>query len=264
MPDVDYIPIFSDNYVWVIRSPVNKQSVVIVDPGHGDAVIAWLEQRDLIPAAILITHHHYDHVDGVPAILERYSATNPIPVFGPARETIGCVTCPVAEGDQVTVSQAALTFQVIDLPGHTKGHIAYMLDNALFSGDTLFSAGCGRIFDGSAIELYNSLQKLTALADETIVYATHEYTLNNLTFAAVIEPGNCDITAYANQVKERRQANVPSLPTTIGREKRINPFLRTNQATVRQTVVAMSSDIAQDEQDEVAVFTALRRLKDNF
>lgn len=264
---INPIPIFDDNYVWVVRRQSSDQQVIIVDPGDAEPVIKWLEKNSLVPVAIFITHHHYDHVNGVNKILEVFQGDSQgdstIPVYGPATETIVCVSHPLIGGQQVTVSQLGLTFQVLDLPGHTLGHIAYLRDDALFSGDTLFSAGCGRLFEGTPAQMYQSLMLLADLPDETKVYCTHEYTLSNLAFATSIEPDNCDITAYAKIVREQRAAGHPSLPTTIGREKQINPFLRVTHPDVISSV-CRQANIEEKNKNNVDIFAALRLLKDTF
>ena len=180
MNSVLHVCAFKDNYIWLVRSrsPQYPRHVLIVDPGDADPVLATLAQEQLIPAAILCTHHHPDHVGGVPELLQHHR----IPVYGPAQEHIASVTRPVDDGDIIHIKEMDITFQVLSIPGHTRGHIAYYGHDQLFCGDTLFSAGCGRLFEGSPAEMLASLTRLAALPPHTAVYCGHEYTLANLQF----------------------------------------------------------------------------------
>ncbi len=259
MNSVLHVCAFEDNYIWLIRSRSvqHPQRVIIVDPGDVEPVLAVLAQQQLIPAAILCTHHHPDHVGGVPDLLRRY----PIPVFGPARENIASVTQPVEDGDNIQIKDMDISFQVLAIPGHTRGHVAYYGHGRLFCGDTLFSAGCGRLFEGTAAEMHTSLSRLAALPPDTAVYCGHEYTQANLRFALTVEPENTDTLAYRDRVVALRLTRTPTLPTTIGLERRINPFLRADEPTVR---AAVEEHAQQDLSTELDVFAALRRWKDRF
>src|SRR5574339_1138134 len=192
MLHVSPIKAFSDNYIWLIHGLTDAKKVAAVDPGDAAPVGRHLDAHGLRLSAILITHHHPDHIGGVESLLARY----PVPVYGPARENIPGYPQPLRDGDRVSLADMGMTFGVLDVPGHTAGHIAYVGHGALFCGDTLFSAGCGRLFEGTPEQMSRSLEKLAKLAPETRVYCTHEYTLANLRVAQAVEPDNLDIAAY--------------------------------------------------------------------
>jgi len=258
---VEAIPAFTDNYIWKIIARDDKH-VVLVDPGDAKVCIKSLEENQQQLSAILITHHHTDHTGGVEALVA-YAASKqwPVNVYGPKGESTPCNTFSVDESDRVTIEELAMTFKVIDLPGHTLGHVAYLSENKLFSGDTLFSAGCGRIFEGTPEQMYHSLQKLAQLPEETLVYCTHEYTLANLDFALTVDTENKQLMQYQQQVEKLRMADQISLPTSIKQELAINPFLRCFDKTIRSTVAAHFN---LSLTDEIAVFTAIRQWKDQF
>jgi hydroxyacylglutathione hydrolase len=256
MTDVLHARAFEDNYIWIVRGSAPDRAVV-VDPGDADPVFAALEAAGLTLAAVLCTHHHGDHVGGVGALTARW----PVPVYGPARERIRGATVPLADGDRVALDDLGLGFDVLDVPGHTAGHIAYVGHGLLFCGDTLFSAGCGRLFEGTAAQLHASLARLAALPDDTRVYCGHEYTRANLGFARRVEPDNPDIAVHLKTVEALRAADRPSLPSTIGLERRINPFLRSDVPTVRE---AAEREASKTLDSPVAVFAALRRWKDHY
>lgn len=245
---------FSDNYIWAI---VAGGECVVVDPGDAAPVEHFLRVRGVRLAAILLTHHHGDHTGGVAALSQRHHPT----VFGPTNEAIAGITDPVDDGAQVSVFGGALRFSVIAVPGHTAGHIAYYTPGALFCGDTLFSAGCGRLFEGTPGQMHASLARLAALPDDTAVYCAHEYTLSNLRFATHIEPDNTDIADYRTQCEQLREAGRPTLPSTIARERAINPFLRCTLDTVRRAVESHTGEPAPHAPD---VFAALRAWKNVF
>ncbi|PXV71539.1 hydroxyacylglutathione hydrolase [Sinimarinibacterium flocculans] len=250
------IPAFVDNYLWTL---VDGERAVVVDPGDAAPVQAFLEHEGLRLEAILVTHHHPDHVGGISALLERW----PVPVYGPQAELprIPQLTQTLADGDTVEVLNTQ--FSVIAVPGHTLGHIAYhaVARGFLLCGDTLFSAGCGRLFEGTPEQMHASLQRLAALPDDTLVYCTHEYTLSNLAFAAAVEPHNGDIQAHLQHVRALRDAGRPSLPTTLRLERTINPFLR---AGVPQIRAAADEKAGTALGSEAEVFGVLRRWKDGF
>ncbi|MBX3629141.1 MAG: hydroxyacylglutathione hydrolase [Nitrosomonas sp.] len=252
------LPAFRDNYIWIIHTTVHA---VIVDPGDAAPVIDYLESHHLQPIAILITHHHSDHTGGNLQLLERYN----LPVYGPLQEKIPTVTHPVREGDRIQLTPLALTFDVLEIPGHTRGHIAYFtatqLRNMLFCGDTLFACGCGRIFEGTPQQMYDSLQKLASLPDDTLVYCTHEYTLGNISFARVAEPGNDELRKLEQQAKKMRQQHLPTLPTDMATEKACNPFLRCQHLEI---IHAAEQFTGEKLIDPVEVFTALRKWKNVF
>ncbi len=259
MNSVLHVCAFEDNYIWLLRSrsAPHPRHVAIVDPGDAEPVLAMLQEQRLIPAAILCTHHHPDHVGGVPDLLHHY----PVPVYGPAGENITTITRPVDDGDTVHLADMGIHLQVLATPGHTHGHIAYYGHGQLFCGDTLFSAGCGRLFEGTAAQMHTSLQRLAALPPDTEVYCAHEYTLANLRFALTVEPGNADTRAYHTRVLALRATQTPSIPSTVGLEQRINPFLRAHEPTVRAVVEGHAQ---QGLETVLEVFTALRRWKDRF
>jgi hydroxyacylglutathione hydrolase len=251
------LPAFQDNYLWLLH---DGQRALVVDPGDAQPVLAFLERSGLQLEAILVTHHHPDHVGGVDVLRDATGAR----VWGPARERLPEPVHRLAEGD--TVSVLGVTFRVFDVPGHTAGHIAYYCDEIdgaplLFCGDTLFSGGCGRLFEGTPAQMHASLAKLAALPDATRVCCTHEYTLANLKFAKAVEPGNDELVHYFEHCERLRTQGLPTLPSSIGREKQINPFLRTRQAAVAQAAQAHG---AADPGDEVAVFAAIRQWKNEF
>ncbi len=246
---------FRDNYIWLIHAPQHSRSIVIVDPGDARPVIEAIELNELTPIGIFATHHHPDHVGGVSELVERFN----LEVWGPAGEHIPCRTHALREGDSVDLSEFQLRFQVIDIPGHTSGHIAYHGHGALFCGDTLFSAGCGRLFEGTPTQMTDSLNKLKSLPDDTRVYCGHEYTLANLRFAQCVEPENDALNDYLEASTERRASGVPTLPSTIAMERQVNPFLRCDQPAVRASAEAHAG---RSLPDEVDVFAIVRAWKD--
>lgn len=258
MVQVTPVPAFRDNYIWAIHAGQGENhAAVVVDPGEPDAILSWLESRNARPVAVLITHHHGDHIGGIAALAQRWS----MPVYGPGREAIPGVTHPVAEGSAVDVPQLGLHFQVMETPGHTRGHVCYHGHDWLFSGDTLFSCGCGRLFEGSPEEMLRSLQRLALLPPATRVYCAHEYTLPNIGFAKEVEEGNPALEAYHQDARRLRKAGLPTLPSSIGQELACNPFLRCHQPAVR---VAISHHAGCPVNTELEAFTRLRQWKDSF
>ena len=235
------------------------QRALVVDPGDAQPVFHALQQHGLQLEAILVTHHHADHVGGVDALRDATGAT----VFGPARERIPAPLHKLRQGDSITA--LGITFDIFDVPGHTAGHIAYFApdwDGAplLFCGDTLFSGGCGRLFEGTPAQMLASLSTLAALPGNTRVCCTHEYTLGNLKFARVVEPDNAALAQYQAECVAKRAADVPTLPSSIALELEINPFLRTRCATVRRAALAFDASTL----DEASVLGALRTWKNQF
>ena len=231
--------------------------VAVVDPGDPAPVIAHLEREGLALAAILATHHHGDHVGGIRGLLARW----PAPVFGPAREAIPGRTHALAEGDSIVVPGIGLALSVLDIPGHTAGHIAYVGERIVFCGDTLFAAGCGRLFEGTPVQMVSSLDKLSALPEATRVYCGHEYTLANLRFALAVEPGRAALLERQAREQAKRERGQPTLPSTIGEEHATNPFLRTGEATLR---AAAERRAGRALVGRVGVFAELRAWKNSF
>ena len=248
------LPAFRDNYIWTLR---NRSYAAVVDPGDAQPVLDYLQRERLELCAILATHHHPDHVGGIADLLARRA----VPVYGPRGEPIATLTHPVHEGDEVEIAPLGLRLRVLDIPGHTRAHIAYYGANSLFCGDTLFACGCGRLFEGTAQQMAASLAKLAALPDATLVYSGHEYTLANIAFARAVEPGNQELAARAEREAQQRKNERPTLPSTIGREKQTNPFLRCTQAAV---IAAADQYLGACAADPVQVFAAIRQWKNNF
>jgi hydroxyacylglutathione hydrolase len=221
---VTALPIRQDNYIWIF--PTGHQEVAAVDPGDADPLIAYLEERQRHLSHILLTHHHYDHIQGVAALKNRYGAV----VIGARRDVhrLPPLDSAVGEGDELT--WGALCVRVWETPGHTTGHVVYLVGDALFAGDTLFSYGCGRLFEGTPSMMWKSLKRLRALPEGTRLFAAHEYTLDNLRFAATLEPDNADVRVLEAEVGRKMDRYEPSLPNTLARERRFNPFLRCDEA----------------------------------
>jgi hydroxyacylglutathione hydrolase len=250
------LPAFSDNYVWMLH---DGQHAIVVDPGDAAPVIAALDAQHLALAAILVTHHHADHVGGVDALRPRLQG----PVYGPQRERIPQPFVALRDGD--VVSELGLQFEVIDVPGHTSGHIAFFNASGagaplLFCGDTLFSGGCGRLFEGTPAQMHDSLSRLAALPGDTRVCCAHEYTLSNLKFAHAVEPRNRALADYTAWCEAQRASGQPTLPSSIARERDVNPFLRVHDTAVAESARAHGADSSEP----VAVLAALRQWKNDF
>lgn len=252
MLTVSSISAFDDNYIWLIQDGTGHCAVV--DPGESEPVLTVLQHANLTLDAILLTHHHADHINGTPALKRAFP--NAI-IFGPNSERFVQVTQPLNDGECFSI--LGHQFQTVQITGHTRDHIAFYTTGMLFCGDSLFSAGCGRLFEGTATEMFNSLNRLAAYPDETLVYPGHEYTLSNLKFALAVEPNNQAIKDTLIWAKKQRENNLPTLPTTIGKEKKINPFLRCHEQHVKNAVLDHLSTGAP-----VEVFAALRQWKDIF
>jgi hydroxyacylglutathione hydrolase len=250
------LPAFVDNYIWMLH---DGSHAVVVDPGDASPVHQALDELGLQLAGILVTHHHADHVGGIASLRSRLQG----PVWGPATENIPGPFVALHDGD--TVEALGRRWQVLEVPGHTAGHIAYLHSGAseaplLFCGDTLFSAGCGRLFEGTPAQMHASLARLAALPPDTRVCCTHEYTLSNLRFAAAVEPGNAARAAYQVQCQTLRDAGRPTLPSSVRLELQINPFLRCTQPEV----VASARAHGAAANDAVSVFAALREWKNTY
>lgn len=251
------IPAFHDNYIWLIINPNNHQAAC-VDPGNAKLVIQYCEQNNITLCAILITHHHFDHTGGVPKLAKHYS----IPVYGPAQESISNCNHPLKEQDHVTLPLLNnLEMKVLDVPGHTSGHIAYVGNGWLFCGDTLFAAGCGRLFEGTPQQMLTSLNKFKTLDPKTKVFCAHEYTLKNLEFAQSVEPNNTAIQAKIAQSRTLRNQQKPTLPSTISDELKTNPFLRTDS---KEIIASAQAYCGHELSQPVDIFTTIREMKDHF
>lgn len=251
------VPALSDNYVWLLRAP-GESAMAIVDPGEAAPVLAALDAYDATPAAILITHHHGDHVGGLDEVATRFPD---IPVYGPATERIAGVTQRLGGGDAVEVEALGARLDVLDTPGHTSGHIAYHGGGVLLCGDTLFAGGCGRVFEGTNAQMAASLARLAALPDDTLGCCGHEYTLKNLEFARAVEPDNEALAERARRARATRQAGEPTVPFRLGEEHETNPFLRCEEPSVR---AAAEERAGRQLGDAVEVFTVLREWKNAF
>ncbi|ATW34416.1 MULTISPECIES: hydroxyacylglutathione hydrolase [Candidatus Williamhamiltonella] len=245
-----HIPALESNYIWLLAD--SNQHCVIVDPGEASPVESVLTYKGLLPQAILLTHHHQDHLGGVPQLLRRFPD---IPVYGPKETNKKGATILLKEGDQLFI--CSQTFSVIEVPGHTLGHIAYYAAPYLFCGDTLFSAGCGRLFEGTADQMYDSIQKLIQLPDETLICAGHEYTLSNLKFARSILPDDPQIALYQKQAEQLKAKNQPTLPALLKLERQVNLFLRCKESFLQKKM-------GTHKHDPLSVFSTLREMKDRF
>ena len=257
MLKIDALPAFNDNYIWLLQDPA-AQRCAVVDPGDAQPVLNWLEGHPGWQLSdILITHHHFDHVGGI----ERLKAHSGARVVGPAKEQIPHCDLALTEGQRIDV--LGHNFKVLEVPGHTLGHIAYFQPEQhwLFCGDTLFAAGCGRLFEGSPEQMHASLQRLAALPDDSLIYCTHEYTLSNLRFAAAVEPNNRQIQARLQEVEAWRQEGRISLPSNLALERASNPFLRTESEAVQKKIDEREGPAKRSPSQ---VFAALRAWKDHF
>lgn len=253
MLEVLPVPALRDNYIWLIH---DGRRAVAVDPGESAPIVAWLSARGMTLTAILITHHHGDHVGGVADLVARYAC----PVHGPADEPIPALACVAREDTAISLGRPALTLRVLAVPGHTRGHVAYLGAGHLFCGDTLFSCGCGRVFEGTPAQLHRSLMKLAALPDDTRICCAHEYTLANIAFARHVDPDNEALAHWASEARALRAEGRPTLPVRLARERLTNPFLRCDQAPILAAVRSETGPLPSAEQ----VFTALRAMKDRF
>lgn len=259
MLTVHRIPAFEDNYIWLIRNP-ERASAAVVDPGDAKPVIKTLKSLGLELAAILITHHHWDHIGGIEDLLAYQKA----PVYGPANENIPHRDHALKDHDRVKIEALDADFEVIDVPGHTAGHIAYYTDNPggeklLFCGDTLFAGGCGRLFEGTAEQMHQSLSRIAALPDDTQVYCAHEYTEANLVFARIAEPDNNDLQQRQQEVEAMRGRNEATVPSLLGVEKATNPFLRFDEPSI---IRAAEGFAGRHLQGGAEVFGTVRHWKD--
>lgn len=247
------LPALADNYIWLVHD--DQRNAIVVDPGDPQVVELALAAHHLQLRAILLTHHHPDHAAGMPALRARYD----VPVYAPVDARIEQPVTHVRDGEHITVVAPALRFEVLALPGHTLSHLAFVGAGLLFCGDTLFSLGCGRLFEGTPAQMLASLDRLSHLPDDTLVCAGHEYTAANARFAQTIEPHNTELSKRTEQVKSLRDKQLPTLPVKLASELACNPFLRIDTAAV----IAWATQQACNE-DRVSRFAALRLAKDNF
>ncbi len=247
---------FQDNYIWLIQAE-HSQQVLIVDPGDATPVLNTLDTLGLIPAAILITHHHADHVGGITELLSHFS----VPVYGPVQERIPHITHPVSDQDEIELDPLFPSIKVFDTPGHTAGHICYLTENKLFCGDTLFAGGCGRLLGGTASELFASLQRLKQLPGDTQIYCAHEYTQANLRFAKAVDADNQALQQRIDAVADKRKHHLATVPSLMADELATNPFLRCDTQAIKK---AAERFIGRPLNSSEAVFTTLRRWKDQF
>lgn len=255
MLDIHGIPAFDDNYIWCLRDPGGRLATV-VDPGDEEPVLAHLDAHGLALGAILVTHKHGDHTGGIEALKAVYPEAV---VYGPANEPIPRRAHALADGDRVRLPGLATEFVVMDVPGHTEGHIAYIGDGLLFCGDTLFAGGCGRVFSGTHEQLYHSLRRIACLPADTRVFCAHEYTRANLGFARWVEPDNPALIQRSREVDELRDAGQPTVPSLLGEELATNPFMRTGEKTVVDAAAAWAGRALLTGEE---VFTAVRTWKD--
>lgn len=252
------IPAFEDNYIWLIQG---TDTACVIDPGDAAPVLAYLQTHKLSLSAILITHHHHDHIGGVQTLIQACEDSGNSPmVFAPAMGQYRFPHVPVSEGQHIDLNSLHMQLEVLEVPGHTLDHVAYYGPQTLFCGDTLFGGGCGRLFEGTPTQLYNSLLRLLSLPPDTLVYCTHEYTLANLCFAQKVEPSNPDIAHRIRLEVEKRQQGIPTLPSTLALESATNPFLRCHLPQVMQSPLFGAASCP----DALTSFTQLRLLRNSF
>lgn len=255
---LDILPIqaLRDNYIWTLINRSNNYAIC-VDPGESQPLLDCLEREKAKLAAILITHHHWDHTNGIKDIIKHHD----VPVYGPKKEHIPHLTYPLSENDIVQIKELEISFKIIEIPGHTKGHIAYYGQKMLFCGDTLFTAGCGRIFEGTTEQMFESLHKLASLPKDTLIYCGHEYTENNLHFALALEPNNENLQQRLKQTENLRQKKQATVPAQLEIERLTNPFLRSHEKSICQAAEKFSG---KELRTPIEVFAEIRNWKNHF
>ena len=249
------IPCLQDNFAYLLIC-TKTQKAAVVDPSEAAPVQRVVEQKGVELMSILNTHHHWDHVGGIAGLINEFG----IPVYTPKNEAVRGSTNPVSEGDIINLSELGLNIRILDVPGHTSGAIAYYTEKILFSGDTLFTAGCGRLFEGSPAEMYQSLSKIKKLSDDVLVYCGHEYTVSNLEFASTVEKNNKSIQKRLSMALQTRKMGQPTVPTSLEIEKQTNPFLRCEEESV---INAASKRAGRILDNPVEVFATIRSWKDS-
>lgn len=251
------LPALSTNYIWVLEH-TKYSNIYVVDPGEAGPVLNYLKQNKRQLAAILLTHRHWDHVSGIEELVEQFKC----PVYGPAIDQHPTVSHPMSEGDS-TLLWGELPASVMETPGHLPDHICWLLESGepkhVFCADTLFSVGCGRVFGNAHAQLKRSLERLSALPENTVLYPAHEYTLKNLQFALTVEPTSEKLLREHQRVSDLCKERLPSLPTTVAHELKLNPFLRCNDPEV---IAAVQKHVGRELTTEIDVFCELRRWKD--
>ncbi|HZV54961.1 MAG TPA: hydroxyacylglutathione hydrolase [Rhodocyclaceae bacterium] len=252
--EIFQLPAFEDNYIWCLR---RNGVIAVVDPGDAAPVLRHFANSGDRLCAILVTHHHHDHIDGIAELTTRYS----VPVFAPAAEAIAGATQALTDGDRVALPELDIEFEVLDVAGHTRGHIAYYRPGSLFCGDTLFGCGCGRLFEGTAAQLHIALEKIGVLPPLTLIYCAHEYTASGIRFARAVEPGNPAIEARGREVTRLRGLGLPTVPFTLTEELATSPFLRCREPEV---IASARARLGRDPASELEVFATLREWRDHF
>jgi hydroxyacylglutathione hydrolase len=256
MLQITPIPAFADNYIWMLQR-TGSRSAVLVDPGETRRIMRLVDEQGIRPVALLITHHHSDHVGGIKQLLEKFPEMT---VYGPASENIAGVTHKLRQNDRISIPEIDATFEVLEVPGHTRGHIAYYGEGVLFCGDTLFACGCGRLFEGTPEQMTDSLKKIAALPAQTRIYCAHEYTLDNIGFARWVEPDNVDLLQRDDHDMASQEQGIPTVPSTLDLELKTNPFLRFNQPVVK---AAAEKFAGKPLRTDAEVFAAVRYWKDS-
>lgn len=256
MESLEIFPLlaFEDNYIWCLRRNGN---VAVIDPGDAAPVLKYLAESGDRLCAILVTHHHRDHIGGISELAARH----PAPVFAPAVEHIAGTTHPLSGGQRIEIPELDLGLDVLDIAGHTRGHLGYYGRGSLFCGDTLFACGCGKLFEGKMPRLHAALKKIAALPPDTLIYCAHEYTMSGIRFARVVEPDNAALEARGAVAAQQRTDKQPTVPFTLADELATNPFLRCNEPGV---IASAAKRLGRQPADELEVFTALRQWRDRF